>query len=251
MLDESRPGHWMAGKKSRGDGEETLQRRLDPGNPSEGEEDVLQRAVYDMAVAYQVGVLQKEVREEFEKNFSDKAATSTAHGLDRAFGPRLKAHMEYCIGHPDEICKVAAVQKKVNDVKGVMMDNIERVLERGEKIETMAPQFPKVPDSHLYRLTLFRIAGHPIPKGPGFTSATQFQKKGRQLRNKMWWQNCRMKIYVASALLLLGLVIFLIVCFTGGNNCNAHEVTQAEGLPKQPQSGSGRQSTATLEKKDQ
>jgi hypothetical protein len=30
-------------------------------------------------------------------------------------------------------------------------------------------------------------------------------------------QNCRMKLIVLAAVLLLGLVIFLLVCFSGGN----------------------------------
>jgi hypothetical protein len=37
--------------------------------------------------------------------------------------------------HPEEIDRVAAMKQKVNDVKGIMMDNIEKVIERGEKIE--------------------------------------------------------------------------------------------------------------------
>jgi hypothetical protein len=32
-----------------------------------------------------------------------------------------------------------------------------------------------------------------------------------------WLQNCKMKIVVAFAVLLLALVIFLLVCFSGGN----------------------------------
>jgi vesicle-associated membrane protein 72 len=47
--------------------------------------------------------------------------------------------------------------------------------------------------------------------------AEQFQKKGRSLRNQMWWQNCRMKLIVLFAVLMLGLVIFLLVCFAGKN----------------------------------
>jgi hypothetical protein len=50
---------------------------------------------------------------------------------------RLRYWMEYCETHPDELSKVAAVQKKVDEVKNIMVDNIERVLERGEKIELL------------------------------------------------------------------------------------------------------------------
>ena len=57
----------------------------------------------------------------------------------------------------------------------------------------------------------------PLPTRGPCAQAEQFQKKGRSLRNKMWWQNCRMKLIVLFAVLMLGLVIFLLVCFTGKN----------------------------------
>ena len=47
--------------------------------------------------------------------------------------------------------------------------------------------------------------------------ANKFQKNGRNLRTKMWMQNMKMKLLFGVAILLLALVIFLLVCFTGGN----------------------------------
>eukprot|EP00199_Chlamydomonas_sp_CCMP681_P006037 CAMPEP_0119106216 /NCGR_PEP_ID=MMETSP1180-20130426/3968_1 /TAXON_ID=3052 ORGANISM="Chlamydomonas cf sp, Strain CCMP681" /NCGR_SAMPLE_ID=MMETSP1180 /ASSEMBLY_ACC=CAM_ASM_000741 /LENGTH=221 /DNA_ID=CAMNT_0007091491 /DNA_START=32 /DNA_END=697 /DNA_ORIENTATION=+ len=138
----------------------------------------------------------ERVRDEFEEKFADKGRVSPAHSLDRTFGPRLKSHMEYCMAHPEEISKVAAVQRKVNEVKDVMVENIEKVLERGERIELL------------------------VGKADGLANqADIFQKKGRQLRNKMWWQYCRMKLLVLLCILILAVVIFVIACFTGGRNC--------------------------------
>ena len=39
----------------------------------------------------------------------------------------MKYHMDYTMEHPEETSKVAGLQKKVDEVKGVMVDNIERV----------------------------------------------------------------------------------------------------------------------------
>ncbi|KXZ50451.1 VAM2/VAMP72 protein [Gonium pectorale] len=140
----------------------------------------------------------ERVRDEFEERYADKARLSAALSLDRTFSPRLKNHMEYCMAHPEEISRIAAVQKKardaVNEVKDVMVENIEKVLERGEKIELLVDKTDELRNQ-----------------------AEQFQRKGRQLRNKMWWQNCRMKLLVLFAVLLLGVIIFVLVCFSGGN----------------------------------
>lgn len=138
----------------------------------------------------------ERVRDEFEEKFADMGRISPAHSLDRTFGVRLKSHMEYCMKHPEEISKLAAVQKKVADVKDVMMENIEKVLERGEKIELLVDKADNLQNQ-----------------------AVQFQRKGKQLRRAMWWQNCRMKLAVICLVLVLAVVIFLIVCFSSGNNC--------------------------------
>ena len=35
--------------------------------------------------------------------------------------------MQYCVDHPEEISKIAKVKAQVSEVKGVMMENIEKV----------------------------------------------------------------------------------------------------------------------------
>ena len=42
--------------------------------------------------------------------------------------PKLKEHMQYCVDHPDEMNKLAKVQAQISEVKGVMMENIEKVI---------------------------------------------------------------------------------------------------------------------------
>lgn len=42
------------------------------------------------------------------------------------FSSKLKEHMQYCVDHPEEISKLAKVKAQVTEVKGVMMENIEK-----------------------------------------------------------------------------------------------------------------------------
>ncbi|CAM8878760.1 unnamed protein product [Rhodiola kirilowii] len=62
---------------------------------------------------------------------------SVAYNLDREFGPRLKEHMQYCMNHPEEMSKLSKLKAQITEVKGIMMDNIDKVLDRGEKIELL------------------------------------------------------------------------------------------------------------------
>lgn len=139
----------------------------------------------------------EQIQTEFNQRYATKAQTASAHAFNSSFGPRLKYHMEYCINNPGEISKIHRVRAKVDEVKGVMVQNIEKVMERGERIDVLVD---KTADLHNH--------------------AQRFQKAGRSLRNKMWWQNMKVKILVVAAVLLLALVIFLSVCFSGGNCFN-------------------------------
>ena len=38
----------------------------------------------------------------------------------------MKTQMEWCMAHPEELSKVAGLQKKVDEVKSIMVDNIEQ-----------------------------------------------------------------------------------------------------------------------------
>eukprot|EP00878_Enallax_costatus_P007194 GHUV01007538.1.p1 GENE.GHUV01007538.1~~GHUV01007538.1.p1 ORF type:complete len:223 (+),score=61.72 GHUV01007538.1:317-985(+) len=136
------------------------------------------------------------ISEDFAAKFASKGKTAGAHGLDRTVGPMLKQHMDYCTNNPDEISRVASVQKKVEEVRGVMVQNIEKVLERGERIELLVDKTDE-------------LRNH----------AHMFQKQGQQLRKRMWWENMRMKLIVVLVVLLLAVVIFLLACFAGGQNC--------------------------------
>ncbi|KAI9157752.1 hypothetical protein LWI28_027379 [Acer negundo] len=117
-----------------------------------------------------------------------------AYNLDREFGPRLKEHMQYCMNHPEEISKLAKLKAQITEVKGVMMDNIEKVLDRGERIELLVDKTENLQ-----------------------FQADSFQRQGRQLRRKMWLQSLQVKVIVGGVILALFIIAWLFVC--GGFKC--------------------------------
>ncbi|KAL2926602.1 hypothetical protein RDABS01_029941 [Bienertia sinuspersici] len=137
----------------------------------------------------------ERVKDDFNKRYGGgKAATAQAKSLNKDFGPKLKEHMQYCVDHPDEMNKLAKVQAQISEVKGVMMDNIEKVLDRGEKIELL------------------------VDKTENLRSQAQdFRQQGTQMRRKMWFQNMKIKLIVLGIILALILIIVLSVCH--GFNC--------------------------------
>eukprot|EP00201_Polytomella_parva_P018925 CAMPEP_0175071712 /NCGR_PEP_ID=MMETSP0052_2-20121109/19406_1 /TAXON_ID=51329 ORGANISM="Polytomella parva, Strain SAG 63-3" /NCGR_SAMPLE_ID=MMETSP0052_2 /ASSEMBLY_ACC=CAM_ASM_000194 /LENGTH=137 /DNA_ID=CAMNT_0016338935 /DNA_START=270 /DNA_END=683 /DNA_ORIENTATION=+ len=131
---------------------------------------------------------------EFAAKYAERAQSVKEGGLTGSFGKQLKTMMEHATQYPEEYSKVASVQQKVNEVKGIMTENIEKVLARGEKLELLTDKTENL-----------------------VFEADRFQRTGKALKRKMWWQNCKMKLVIAMAVILLAVVIFLLVCFSGGN----------------------------------
>lgn len=81
---------------------------------------------------------------------------------------------------------ITNVQKDIDNVKGIMTENIERVLERGERIDLLVDKTDRL--------------------GVG---AHDFRVRSRGLKRQMWWKNVKLMV-------LLGIVIvFLIYLFVG------------------------------------
>ncbi|KAK4283992.1 hypothetical protein QN277_000886 [Acacia crassicarpa] len=119
---------------------------------------------------------------------------SIAYSLDREFGPRLKDHMLYCMNHPEEMSKLSKLKAQITEVKGIMIDNIEKVLDRGEKIELLVDKTESLQ-----------------------FQADSFQRQGRQLRRKMWLQNLQMKLMLGGGILIIIVILWAIAC--GGFKC--------------------------------
>ncbi|URE20827.1 vesicle-associated membrane protein [Musa troglodytarum] len=130
------------------------------------------------------------IKEDFNKRYGGgKAATAVANSLNREFGSKLKEHMQYCVDHPEEISKLAKVKAQVSEVKGVMMENIEKVLDREAKLEPLVVKTESLQ-----------------------SQAQDFRQQGTQMRRKMWFQNMKIKLIVLGIIIALILIIILSVC---------------------------------------
>lgn len=81
---------------------------------------------------------------------------------------------------------IANVQNEIDNVRDIMTENIERVLERGERIDLLVDKTD-------------RLGG----------SAHEFRVRSKGLRRQMWWKNVKLMA------LLIVVVIFLIYLLVG------------------------------------
>ncbi|XP_071720234.1 putative vesicle-associated membrane protein 726 [Rutidosis leptorrhynchoides] len=132
----------------------------------------------------------ERVKDEFYSKYgTGKGKNAGSKSLNKEFGSKMKEQMRYCVSHPEEISKIAKVKAQVSEVKGVMMENIEKVLDRGEKIELLVDKTDNLRNQ-----------------------AQDFKKQGTKMKRKMWIQNMKVKLIVFGIIIALILIIILSIC---------------------------------------
>ncbi|XP_059060083.1 synaptobrevin-1-like [Achroia grisella] len=102
--------------------------------------------------------------------------------------------------------RLAQTQAQVDDVIGIMRVNVEKVLERDQKLSDL--------DNRADALQ---------------HGAAQFEQQAGKLKNKMWWQNVKMMLIIGAIGAVL--LIIIIVWATSGSGNSA---TNAPAVPPPP-----------------
>ncbi|POV94268.1 hypothetical protein PSHT_16325 [Puccinia striiformis] len=97
--------------------------------------------------------------------------------------------------------KTQAIQAQIDDTVGIMRDNITKVAERGERLDTLQDK-------------------------------TGFRRGANRVRKQMWWKDMKMRLLIALGVIVLLLIIIIPID-------KGHVVSNAEPLgPIRPPSAS-------------
>ncbi|XP_059139592.1 vesicle-associated membrane protein 7-like [Physella acuta] len=120
------------------------------------------------------------------------AMTASSGGLDGEFSFVLSQLIKkYSQPGAGASSAVATVQAQVEEVKGVMSQNIERVLQRGDKLEDLMDKTEELE-----------------------AGAASFQKTAKKIQKRYWWRNKKMTIILVIVALVVVLIITLIILFS-------------------------------------
>ena len=135
-----------------------------------------------------------DVKQKFRATYGDKANKAIAFSMNEEFGKILRKQMEYFNGPSADT--FAQVNHKLDDVKNVMVANIESILERGEKLELLVDKTEQLQQSSF-----------------------QFMRSSRKLKNAMWWRRCQIYLLIFFVVALIIWIITAVVCGIDYSKC--------------------------------
>eukprot|EP00392_Amoebophrya_sp_AT5.2_P010539 g10603.t1 len=98
--------------------------------------------------------------------------------------------VEHLAAPPSSIVAIRRVRGEIEEVQNVMVDNIEKILLRGEKIDLLVEKTETMAEG-----------------------AVVFRREAAELRRIMWWRNCRI---AAKLAFLIFLLVFLLIWYKCG-----------------------------------
>jgi vesicle-associated membrane protein 7 len=109
---------------------------------------------------------------------STSISSLPAYGLQGTFSPTISSLMHtYNTAPPTD--ELARAQTELNQVKDIMVQNVEQILSRGERIELLVDKTDTMA-----------------------SQATAFRRGARSVRRQMWWKNSK----ILALSVLVGLV---------------------------------------------
>ena len=127
------------------------------------------------------------MRGELGGGLQQKGGRAKAGGLQK----QLEAKIRKCLHQTKQVPaggKLGEAKQNLEDIQVIMSQNIEKILDRGEKLETLT-----------YKTENLMV------------HSAQFHNKARQLRRQMWLQNMKMYGIVFGIILIIALVVVLVV----------------------------------------
>jgi vesicle-associated membrane protein 7 len=144
----------------------------------------------------------EDVMETWRKAYSNIEQTALAFSLNDVFGPILKQKMDHFSNNPNSD-NIAVVQARIDSVKDIMVENIDQVLQRGEKIELLVDKTEQLN-----------------------ATAYKFEKTSRTLKNELYWRAIRNKVIIFVIVLLVIFFIVVMACGIDFKGCSKEKGKQ-------------------------
>jgi vesicle-associated membrane protein 7 len=157
----------------------------------------------------------EDIHERFTSTYnSAKIENAAAYEMNNEFSRVLAKQMEYFSKDPS-VDKITVVRSQIEKVKGIMMENIEALIERSEKIGLLVEKTNQMQ-----------------------TDSLNFKEKSVKVKRKMWWKNFKLWIVIVVLLIILAWLIASAICGFTFQKCASSESPHPSPPPPPPPSPS-------------
>jgi len=132
----------------------------------------------------------EDLKNRFKATYGQRGKTAPAFGMNEDFSRVMKNLMDYYSNNPNAD-RINKLKGDVDDVKNLMVPAIEKVLERGERIELLVDKTENMSQN-----------------------AFHFKKSSTQLKRAMWFKNVKL---IAVIVCIILVIIYIIVAFACGS----------------------------------
>ena len=139
-----------------------------------------------------------EVSDTFRSAYGPRALQAIAYEFNADFSPVLRQKVEYHLTNVDAD-SIGSVKARITDARDIMVDNIERLLERGEKIELLVNKTEAMTEQ-----------------------AFRFEKSATKLKIAVWWKRVKIYLFIFFIIALLAVFIAVVACGFDFANCAAN-----------------------------
>lgn len=137
----------------------------------------------------------EDIRDKFFANHAHICKEAVAYELNMEFSRVLAQRMEF-FSSDNKADAISRVRGEISEVKNIMIENIEKVLDRGETLDLLVDK-----TEHL--------------QGEAFA----FKREARRVRRAMWWKNMRMWFIIGGLVAFVVLFIVMLACGWKLNKC--------------------------------
>ncbi|KAM0939791.1 putative Longin domain, v-SNARE, coiled-coil domain-containing protein [Dioscorea sansibarensis] len=130
----------------------------------------------------------EDIHMRFMKNYGRVALSALAYAMNDEFSRVLHQQMEYFSSNPSADT-LNRVRGEVNEVRTIMVENIDKILERGDRIELLVDKTATMQDG-----------------------AFHFRKQSRRLRRALWMKNAKLLALLTLVIVLLLYIIIAAAC---------------------------------------
>ncbi|KAJ3442352.1 snare protein [Anaeramoeba flamelloides] len=132
----------------------------------------------------------EDIKNRFSQKFGSTAKNANRYGLQDGFGSDLRTQMDYYSTSPNAD-KISKVKVEVEEVKKIMVQNIEKVIDRGQKIDLLVDKAEQLNED-----------------------AFTFRRNAVKLKRHMWYKNA--KLMVILIIVIIAILYFIIAGICGG-----------------------------------